>query len=57
MPAPKKSKRPKARMKDLTPKAEAGDQVFVKDTKKMKNGGLCRGGGAATKGKGYTRAG
>ena len=55
--APRKSKRPLARMQDHTPTAEAGDQVFIKDTTKMAKGGIVRGAGAATKGKKYTRCG
>ena len=61
MPAPKKSKRPKARpFKDVSPRAEKDDQLLVKprkDTKKMAKGGMvARGGGAATKGKRFTRS-
>ena len=60
MPAPKKSKRPKARpFKDVSPRAEKDDQLLVKPrkTKKMAKGGMvARGGGAATKGKRFTRS-
>ncbi len=64
MPAPKISKRPKARPKDMSPKAEKGDADLMKlrdmekkayggKVKKMKDGGMCRGMGAATRGGNY----
>ena len=62
MPAPTKSKRPKARpWKDVSPTAEKDDQLLVKPrpkTKKYSKGGMvCRGMGAATQGGGFSRNG
>ena len=65
MPAPKKSIRPKARPKDMSPEAEKGDADLMKlrdmekkayggKMKKMAMGGsTCRGMGAATRGGNY----
>ena len=56
--APKKSLRPKMRPKDVSPKAEKGDQDLMKmekksKVKKMAMGGKCRGMGKATRGGNY----